>query len=114
MKARNLAMMRWLIIDEISQVGAELLIQCEANIRVGTQTTRTHYKVDRSTGKMRPWVVLNVIYVGDFLQLPPTRATPLFTLSSSLLNLAGLTNARVQQGLNLFWHDTTHIVTLTK
>ena len=60
MKARNLAMMRWLIIDEISQVGAELLSQCEANIRVGMQTTGT-YKVDRSTGKIRPWGGLNVI-----------------------------------------------------
>ena len=36
-QARNLSMMRWLVIDETSQVGAELLAQCERNMSAAMQ-----------------------------------------------------------------------------
>ena len=103
--------MRWLVIDEISQVGAELLAGCEANVRAAVQAAGT-YKVDPISGDTRPWAGINVIYVGDFKQLPPTKATPLTTLPPSLLDLAGIVNPRVQHGLELFWSDTTHYVEL--
>ena len=37
----NLSLLRWLIIDEISQVGAELLGQCETNMRTAIQAAGT-------------------------------------------------------------------------
>lgn len=107
-QAQDLSKMRWLIIDEISQVGAELLSQCDTNIRSAVQSAGT-YK-HRDDGTPRPWGGLNVVYVGDFLQLPPTQATPLFTLPRSLLNIGGVLNPRVQHGLNLFWEDTNGII----
>lgn len=111
-QSRNMSMMRWLIIDEVSQVGAELLSQADTNIRSAVQAAGT-YKY-RGDGSERPWGGLNVLYVGDFLQLPPTKATPLCTLPNSLLNLAGIMNPRVQRGLDLFWNDTQRIITFEK
>ena len=73
-QSRNLSQMRWLIIDEISQVGANLLSQCETNVRSAIQAAGT-YKYT-SEGKMRPWGGLNVCYVGDFFQLPPYSSAP--------------------------------------
>lgn len=61
-KAKTLSMMRWLIIDEISQVGAELLSQCETNMRFAMQNAGT-YKLDVNN-EVRPWGGLNVLYVG--------------------------------------------------
>ena len=37
-QAQDLSKMRWLIVDEISQVGAELLSQCDTNIRSAVQS----------------------------------------------------------------------------
>ena len=58
--------MRWLIIDEISQVTAELLAQCEHNAKCMIQSPGT-YK-DTPHGH-RPWGGLNIIMVGDFQQV---------------------------------------------
>ena len=63
-QARNLSMMRWLVIDEISQVGAELLAQCERNMSAAMQGAGT-YKLNPVTQEERPWGGMNVIYVGN-------------------------------------------------
>ena len=111
-QSRKMSSMRWMIIDEISQVGAELLSQCETNVRSAIQAAGT-YKLTLE-GETRPWGGLNVIYVGDFLQLPPTRATPLTTLPSTLLHIGGIMNPRVQHGLDLFWNQTNDLVIFKK
>ena len=53
--------MRWLIIDEISQVTAELLAQCEHNVQCMMQANGT-YK--NGPDGVHPWGGLNVLYVG--------------------------------------------------
>ena len=65
-KSRDICNMRWLIIDEISQVTAELLAQCEHNVQCMMQANGT-YK--NGPDGVRPWGGLNVLYVGDFQQV---------------------------------------------
>jgi hypothetical protein len=65
----SLSRMRWLIIDEISQVTCELLSQCEQQARCMVQDVGT-YRLNGSKG-VRAWAGINVLFVGDFLQLPP-------------------------------------------
>jgi len=45
-------------------------------------------------GKERCWGGLNIVYCGDFLQLPPTRSTPLCTLPRRLMDLGPVAVAR--------------------
>lgn len=60
----------------------------------------------------RLWGGVNVLYVGDFFQLPPIKNTPLCTLPQSIVNLAHITNAQLEQGLELFWDGTNAIIEL--
>ena len=75
--------LRWLVIDEISQVSADLLAQVEANLRTPMQECGGTYKVARS-GRVRDYGGINIVYVGDFMQLPPVRATSLDTIPPRL------------------------------
>ena len=66
--AKRVLQWRWLIVDEISMVGAKLLAQVDMKLRevirdIGTQ------KLAR--GRTRPFGGLNVLCSGDFWQLDP-------------------------------------------
>ena len=65
---------RWLIIDEISMVSAELLarldLRCRELVRDLAQS-----KYARGSAHARPFGGLNVILSGDLWQLPPPRGT---------------------------------------
>ena len=106
-KARHMCDMRWLIIDEISQVTAELLAACEKKASQMIQSTGT-YKNDKD-GNKRNWGGLNVIYVGDFCQLPPPTplGSPLDNIPDEFLRPVNITSKRrqtTQSGLNLLWN----------
>lgn len=65
---------RWLIIDEISMVSAELLARLELRCReLVRDLAQGKYAQDAATA--RPFGGLNVILSGDMWQLPPPRGT---------------------------------------
>ena len=68
--------LRWILIDEISMVSAELLSELQYLVRQAVRTQGT-YKV-RLDKSIRPFGGINVLLFGDFWQLQPVRATPLF------------------------------------
>jgi hypothetical protein len=110
--SRNMSMMRWLVIDEVSQVSAELYAQCESQLSRMVQAQGTYKR--NLQNKPRPWAGMNVILVGDFMQLPPVRGTELCTLPRDLMNLSCITNPVIQHGLDLFWTETTAVLELTQ
>jgi len=65
---------RWLIIDEISMVSAELLARLELCCReLVRDLAQSKYATDAACA--RPFGGLNVILAGDMWQLPPPRGT---------------------------------------
>ena len=112
-RAQRLSQQRWLFIDEISQVNAELLAACDRKARALIQEEGT-YRVHPTTGEVRDFGGMNVVYVGDFLQLPPPgiSGTPLTDIPDRVLQ-CNTTNATVQAGLNLLWNTKT-VVELTR
>jgi hypothetical protein len=113
--AAKLTHMRWIIIDEISQVTCELLGQCEKQARSMVQDVGT-YRLDGDK-LVRPWAGINVLYVGDFLQLPPPGSGSCLTSLPEELRIKMRLNrmkANVTHGLSLMWHDTKHVIELTE
>eukprot|EP00435_Cladocopium_sp_Y103_P022987 s1345_g5.t1 len=65
---------RWLIIDEISMVSAELLARVELRCRELVRDL-SQSKYAKDSAMVRPFGGLNVILAGDLWQLPPPRGT---------------------------------------
>ena len=66
--------LRWLIIDEISMVSAELLARLELRCRELVRDLAPG-KYAKERANARPFGGLNVILAGDLWQLPPPRGT---------------------------------------
>ena len=65
---------RWLIIDEISMVSAELLARLELRCReLVRDLAQSKYAKDEASA--RPFEGLNIMLAGDMWQLPPPRGT---------------------------------------
>jgi hypothetical protein len=56
---------KFLFVDEVSLIGAALLSELDAALRVACDSKR-------------PFGGINIIFAGDFYQLPPVKATPLY------------------------------------
>lgn len=112
-QSRGLNQMRWLFIDEVSQVHATLLATCEENARNMTQDCEP-YALD-GDAKKRMWGGLNVVCIGDMAQLPPPgRGVPLNTLPDDLLSVPfAWGEPTAQYGLHLLWHHTNKLIELT-
>ncbi|CAE7244158.1 pfh1 [Symbiodinium natans] len=80
--AKRIALWRWLIIDEIGMVSATLLAQVEARTRSATPAA-SRWKHD-ATGRVRPFAGLNVVFLGDFNQLPPPEGGSLVDVPACL------------------------------
>ena len=65
---RRMAHWRWLILDEISLVDAKLLGQAEKELR---EVVPVSNPWKSKNGQARPFAGINVIFTGDFHQLPP-------------------------------------------
>ena len=68
--------LRWILIDEISMVSAELLSELQYLVRQAVRKQGT-YKV-RPDKSIRPFGGINTLLFGDWWQLRPVRATSLF------------------------------------
>ena len=73
---------RWVFIDEISMVDAELLGRCERNARTLSPKSNL-YRYDPESKDERLWAGMNVVFIGDFVQLRP-RGSSLATIPSRL------------------------------
>ena len=94
--------LRFILIDEISMVSAELLSTLERVVQMVVKN-RTLWK-RRADGSERMFGGINVLFFGDWWQLKPVCGTPLF---QSPFGPAG----NVQKSLAMFWgqgRDSIH------
>ena len=89
--------LRWLIVDEVEAVSAELLAAFETNVRHAVRPEGRTYATRRSDGHSRFMGGINVLFSGDWWQIPPVRQTSL-TANPFLKHPPGV--ARV---LQVFW-----------
>ena len=94
----------YLFIDEVSMVGCELLYDISNALSL-------------AKGSSLPFGGVNVIFAGDFLQLPPVGSTPLYSAPESLISKPNdsLTEdgQKKLKGLTL-WQGLNHVVLLTQ
>ena len=113
--ARRIAFWRWLLLDEVGMVSARLLAQVDLRIR-GAVPAAAQWKYD-DAGTVRPFAGLNVLFSGDFRQLPPPEGGFLADLpespqppSRASTSAAGK-DPLVDHGQNIFWHHAVQGVT---
>ena len=87
--------LRWILIDEISMVSAELLSELQYLVRKAVRKPGT-YKV-RLDKSIRPFGGVNTLLFGDWWQLRPVRATSLFDHPSKV------SSDLAHEGLLLLW-----------
>ena len=68
--------LRWILIDECSTVGLEVLATLEKKLLNSTRDKAT-WKL-RPNGESRPFAGVNLILTGDLWQFPPVKATAIF------------------------------------
>ena len=104
--ARRMAFWRWLIIDEIGMVSARLLAQVDLRIR--TTKPRVDPWKHAPDGQARPFGGVNVLFCGDFMQLPPPEGGFLADLPRSwrqpLRADARQQDPLAAHGQDLFWN----------
>ena len=102
--------MRWLIIDEISAVALFVLGALEGNTR--RACGRQRY-ARRKNGTPRPFGGMNIVFCGDWWQLPPVKASAMFSNPF----VQGYTHAE-QRIQGMFWRreadSVTHVFELTE
>lgn len=95
---------KYLIIDEVSMIGALFLSQISDRLK-------------HATGIERPFGGINVIFAGDFGQLKPVRAKTLF--SHELVQSIGTYQISSEHGVKsltgaYLWRQVNHVVILRK
>ena len=114
--AKRAAHWRWLFIDEISMVPANLFAKTEERLR---QTKPSADRLKKAVdGKDRPFAGINTVLVGDFNQLPPPQGGYLADVphhhlvgpDSSLKAPDGM----AEQGRLLLWEEIEGVVELTQ
>ena len=94
---------RWLILDEISMVSAELLARLELRCRELIRDLGQS-KYEKDTAYARPFGGLNVVLAGDLWQLPPPRGTFLGEVPWEwLTNSRSKKVAHTMHGQELVW-----------
>ena len=98
---------RWLIIDEISMVSAELLARLELRCRELVRDL-AQGKYAKDAAYARPFGGLNVILAGDMWQLPPPRGTFLGDVPWEWLTQCKTKKvAHTIRGQELVWGETS-------
>jgi len=94
----------YLFIDEVSMVGCSMLVDISMALGIAKESTA-------------PFGGINVIFAGDFCQLPPVGDTPLYTAIESVTNKPSDSQTENSQkkikGLTL-WHEISVVILLSK
>ena len=95
---------RWLVIDEISMVSAEMLARLEARCRQLVPDLSATKYAKQTNGRAAPFGGLNLILSGDLWQLPPPRGTFLGQIPWQLLTSVSSKKLPLSlQGQHLVW-----------
>ena len=101
---KRMAHWRWLILDEISLVDAKLLGQAERDLREVIPAA-SRWKTNRE-GQARAFGGINIIFTGDFHQLPPPAGIYLADVPRCRLDPNGEKNpehALADHAKEIFW-----------
>ena len=110
---KQMAFWRWLIVDEIGMVSARLLAQMDQRIR-SAKPAADEWKIDPKTNRPRPFGGINVLFTGDFAQLPPPEGGGIAEIPASLRprgDHAPPPDPLIQHGQELFWGGAVQGVT---
>ena len=119
-KAQQMANWRWVFIDEISLAPANLLAVLDQRLRqVKPRTDPWKFAASAdSAGEARPFGGVNVIFIGDFKQLPPPQGGYLASVPHHLRvgpnDSSKPPDALVDAGQRLMWEDCQGMVELTE
>lgn len=111
---KRMAHWRWLILDEISLVDAKLLGQAEKDLREVLPVNNPWKMKD---GQVRPFAGVNVIFTGDFHQLPPPAGIYLADVPRSVRDPRGEKkpeHAMGDYGKQLLWVDVQGVTELVE
>ena len=106
--AKEAVKWRWLLIDEISMVSAEMLARLEARCRQLIMDLSATKYARKGDHRVAPFGGLNVIFSGDLWQLPPPRGTFLGQIPWQLVT--GVSSKKLPlslQGQQLVWASST-------
>ncbi|KAF5328905.1 hypothetical protein D9611_014252 [Ephemerocybe angulata] len=100
---------RYLIIDEVSMISAQFLATISARLRLA--------KGDDPSGCSKIFGGISMIFMGDFLQLPPPTQLPVY--SWKLVRSPTFVQARNNEGLDsiagaYLWRQVNQVVLLSK
>jgi len=113
-QAKRAAHWRWIFIDEISMVPANLFAKMEERLR---QTKPSADRFKRAVdGRDRPFAGINIVLVGDFKQLPPPQGGYLADIPRH--HLLGpnskAPDVMAENGRLLLWEEIEGVVELTE
>ena len=103
--AAKMELCRWLFIDEVEAVGAEILGTLEENTAQAARKRLYKYRGEREReADLRPFGGLNVGLFGDFWQLPPVRQ---INIRSNPFRERATTSWLARKMLSFFWQPNT-------
>ena len=117
--AKRMAMWRWLFIDEISLVPANLLARAEHRLQeVKPQTDEFKFSSSDHDQNARPFAGINVVFIGDFKQLPPVQGGYLADVPQAHQIGPGSaskdSDPLADAGRKLMWEDVQGLIELTE
>lgn len=112
--AQRVARWRWLIIDEISMISAKLLAQTDVKLRDTTRRLHTHKHAKAAL--QRAFGGLNVLFVGDFWQLPPPEGGNISSVPVELMLQRRIDQIQpnIAHGQYIFWGQGHNLSTTFK
>ena len=107
--AKQILQWRWLIIDEISRVGARLLADVDCKLRALSRGNSPFTKTKQ--GRQHPFGGLNVVFSSGFWQLPPPDGGFLGDLPTEYVRNARkyTPSPSIAHGQSLLWSDDDEV-----
>jgi hypothetical protein len=116
--AKQMANWRWVFIDEISLVPANLLAMLDQRLQKVKPSADAWKHTTAGSGEERPFGGVNLVPIGDFKQLPPPQGGYLAGIPYRHLvgphDCSKAPDAMVDAGQRLMWEDIQGLVELTE